>query len=67
MIFIEKIRLDISSKSSAQQTIHMKCQAIFSLTNNKTNFRTSSGTILLSALRLITKIINAWCHLPLDT
>ena len=27
--FSEKIRLDISCESSAVQTIHMKCQALF--------------------------------------
>ena len=29
--FSEKIRLDVSYESSAVQTIHMKCQALFSL------------------------------------
>ena len=32
-----KIRLDISSESSAEQTIHMKCQVLFSLNNNNNN------------------------------
>ena len=33
--FSEKIRLDISCESSAKQTIHLKCQVLFSLKNNK--------------------------------
>ena len=31
IVFLEKIRLDVSSESSAKQTIHMKNQALFSL------------------------------------
>ena len=27
--FSEKLRFDISCESSAEQTIHMKCQALF--------------------------------------
>ena len=30
IVFLEKIRLDVSSESSARQRIHMKNQAIFS-------------------------------------
>ena len=30
LYFSEKIRLDISCESSAEQTIHMKCRLIFS-------------------------------------
>ena len=32
IVFSKKIRLDVSSASSARQTIHMKNQALFSLT-----------------------------------
>ena len=48
--FLEKIRLDITCKLSAKQTIHMKCQVVFSLKTNKKN-RMPSSTVLLSALR----------------
>ena len=33
--FPEKTRLDISCESYAKQTIHMKCQDLFSLKKNK--------------------------------
>ena len=33
--FSEKTGLDISCESSAKQKIHMKCQDLFSLKNNK--------------------------------
>ena len=44
------MRLDISCESSAQQMIHMKCQVLFSLKNNKMNFKTSSATNFPSIL-----------------
>ena len=31
ILLLEKIRLGISCESSARQTIHMKCQVLFSL------------------------------------
>ena len=34
-LFSESISLDISCELSAKQTIHMKCQDIFSLKNKK--------------------------------
>ena len=39
-----KTSLDISCESSAQQTIHMKYQDVFSLKNKNENFRLSSAT-----------------------
>ena len=42
--------LDISCESSARQTIHMKCQTLFSLKTKK--IRLSSATILHGALRI---------------
>ena len=48
-VFFRKIRLDISCKLSAYQTIHMKCQVLFSLKNSKKKIRMLSATILLSA------------------
>ena len=35
--FSEETSLDISCESSAQQTIHTKCQDLFSLKNKKKN------------------------------
>ena len=35
--FLEKIRFDISCESSARQTIHMKCQILFSQKNTEKN------------------------------
>ena len=43
-MFLEKIRLDISCELSPKQTIHMKCQVLFSQ-KNKINFRLLSATI----------------------
>ena len=37
-IFSEKTSLDISCELSAKQTIHMKCQDLFSLKNKRKNF-----------------------------
>ena len=43
-----------------QQTIHMKCQVLFSLKSNKKKiFRMLSATILLTALTLKTPITTA--------
>ena len=51
-VILEKIKLDISYESAAKRTIHMKCQVLFSFTNNINNKnRMSSATILLGALR----------------
>ena len=49
--FSEKTSLDISCESSAWQTIHMKCQDLFSL-KNKNFFECRLLQILLGALRV---------------
>ena len=46
--FSEKIRLDVSSESSARQRIHMKNQALFS---SKEKNKVSSAAIFVGALR----------------
>ena len=51
-LFFRKIRLDISCKLSSRWTIHMKFHIFFSLKNNNVNFRVSSATNLLGALRV---------------
>ena len=43
----EKIRLVISCELSARQTIHMKCQALFSL--KKKYFKVLSAAVAISA------------------
>ena len=49
--FAEKIRLDIPSEPT-NQTIHMKCQVLFSLTNSAvTSFRKLSTTNLRNTLK----------------
>ena len=51
--FSEKTSLDISCESSAWQTIHMKCQDLFSLKiKNKISFECRLLQILLVALRV---------------
>ena len=50
--FSEKTSLDISSESSAKQTIHMKCQDLFSLKNKKKKKKLSSVAVLIGALRV---------------
>ena len=47
--FSEKIRLDVSSDSSARQRSHMKNQALFS---SKDKIKMSSVAIFLGALRV---------------
>ena len=48
--FSEKTSLDISCESSARQTIHMKCQDLFSLKNEKKIFECHLLQSLLGAL-----------------
>ena len=48
--FSEKIRLDISSESSARQRIHMKNQALFSLKDKSKKIKMSSAAIFVGAL-----------------
>ena len=45
--FSEKIRLDVSSKSSARQWIHMKNQALFSSKDKSKKIKMSSAAILV--------------------
>ena len=52
--------LDISSESSAKQTIHLKCQALFSLKDNLKTSRMSSAAISLGALR-----VNIWQYVSI--
>ena len=53
VVFLEKVRLDISLESSARQRIHMKHQALFS-SNDKSEkkIKKSSAAVLLSSLRV---------------
>ena len=51
-LFSEKIRLDVSSESSARQKIHMKNPALFSSMDKSKKIKVSSATILLGALRV---------------
>ena len=51
--FSGKIWYDIPCESSAYQTSNMKNQALFSLRNNKINFRMSTSTNLLSVQRIL--------------
>ena len=46
--FFEKIRLDTLCESSARQTFHMKCQALFSRNTTK---KISSATVVFGAVR----------------
>ena len=50
--FSEKIRLDVSSESSAWQRIHMKNQALFSLKDRSKRLKCHLLQVLLGALRV---------------
>ena len=50
--FSEKTSLDISCELSAKQTVHMKCQDLFSLKNKKNFLECPLLQILLGALRV---------------
>ena len=50
--FSEKIRLDISSESSARQRIHMKDQALFSSKDKSKKMKMSSAAIFVWRLRV---------------
>ena len=50
--FSEKTSLGISSESSAKQTIHTKCQDLFSLKNIKKYKKLSSAAVVIGALRV---------------
>ena len=49
--FSEKTSLDISCESSAWQTIHMKCQDLFSFENKKRS-KLSSAIVVIGALKV---------------
>ena len=53
--FSEKIRLDVSSESSARQRIHMKNQALFSLKDKSKKLKCRLLQFLFGALRIKTK------------
>ena len=48
--FSEKTSLDISCELSAKQTIHIKCQDLFSLKNKKNYL--SFATVVIGAIRV---------------
>ena len=50
--FSEKTSIDISCESSAWQMIHMKCQDLFSLKNNKKKIEYLLLQILLGTFRV---------------
>ena len=52
--FSEKIRLDVSSESSARQRIHMKNQALFSSKGNSKKLKCHLLSFLFGALRVKT-------------
>ena len=49
--FLEETSLDISCELSAKQTIHMKCQDLFSL-KKKIKKKLSSAAVVIGALRV---------------
>ena len=52
IVFLEKIRLDISSESSARQKIHLKHQALFSSNNNSKKLKCRLLHFLFGTLRV---------------
>ena len=52
IIFSKKIRLDVTSKSSARQRIHMKNQALFSLKDKSRKLKCRLLQFLFEALRV---------------
>ena len=50
--FSEKIRLDVSSESSARQRIHMKIQALFALKDKSKKLKCCLLQFLFGALRV---------------
>ena len=47
IVFSEKIRLDVSTESSARQRIHMKNQALFSSKDKSKKIKMSSAAIFV--------------------
>ena len=54
--FSEKIRLGVSSESSARQRIHMKNQALFSLKDKSRKLKCHLLQFLFGTLRVKTKV-----------
>ena len=52
IVFLEKIRLDVSSESSARQRIHMKYQALFSSKDKNKKLKCRLLQFLFGALRV---------------
>ena len=59
IVFSEKIRLDISSESSARQRSHMKNQALFSSKDKTNKLKCCLLQFLLGALRVKTFTIRS--------
>ena len=55
IVFQQKIRLDVSSESSARQRIHMKNQALFSSKDKSKKLKFHLLQFLFSALRVKAK------------
>ena len=55
VLFSEKIRLDVSSESSAKQRIHMKNQALFSSKDKSKKLKCHLLQFLCGALRVNTE------------
>ena len=53
--FSEKIRLDVSSESSARQRIHMKNLGLFSLKDKSTKLKCRLLQFLFGALKVMSK------------
>ena len=56
IVFSEKIRLDVSSESSARQRIHLKHQALFSSKDKSKKLKCRLLQFLFGALRVKEKI-----------
>ena len=52
LCFLENIRLDVSSESSARQRVHMKNQALFSLKDKSKKLKCHLLQFLFGALRV---------------
>ena len=55
-LFLEKIRLDVSSESSARQRIHMKNQALVSSKDKSKKLKYRLLQFLFGALRVNSKL-----------
>ena len=52
IVFLEKIRLDVASESSARQRIHLKHQALLSLKDKSEKLKCRLLQFLFGALRV---------------